>query len=71
MTTSGGKSSEVVVSNGATFVFYLLSLACFVLAFLDVQLAWRGRVWPEPVNWIGAGLALWMFVAVVNAGKAL
>jgi hypothetical protein len=44
------------------FLFYLAAFLCFLLAAFSVATRWAARV-----NLIGLGLALWIFVPLVNA----
>jgi hypothetical protein len=44
------------------FILYLAAFVCFLLAAFSVAAAWAGRV-----NLIALGLALWIFVPLVNA----
>jgi hypothetical protein len=44
------------------FLFYLAAFLCFLLAAFSVAAAWAGRV-----NRSALGLALWIFVPLVNA----
>jgi hypothetical protein len=50
------------VSDTLEFIFYLAAFLCFLLAAFSVAAAWAGRV-----NLIALGLALWIFVPLVNA----
>jgi hypothetical protein len=48
------------------FIFYLAAFLCFLLAAFSVASAWAGRV-----NLIALGLALWIFIPLVNALQRL
>jgi hypothetical protein len=50
------------MSDTLEFLFYLAAFFCFLLAAFSVAAAWAGRV-----NLIALGLALWIFVPLVNA----
>ncbi|HEU4398728.1 MAG TPA: hypothetical protein VFU54_12970 [Actinomycetota bacterium] len=50
------------MSDTLEFLFYLAAFLCFLLAAFSVAAAWAGRV-----NLIALGLALWIFVPLVNA----
>jgi hypothetical protein len=45
------------------FIFYLAAFLCFLLAAFAVG----GGRWAARVNLIGLGLALWIFIPLVNA----
>jgi hypothetical protein len=48
------------------FLFYLGAFLCFLLAAFSVRAAWAARV-----NLIALGLALWVFIPLVNALRRL
>jgi hypothetical protein len=48
------------------FILYLAAFLCFLLAAFTVRAAWAGRI-----NLIALGLALWVFVPLVNALRRL
>jgi hypothetical protein len=45
------------------FIFYLAAFLCFLLAAFAVG----GGRWAARVNLIGLGLALWVFIPLINA----
>jgi hypothetical protein len=50
------------VSDTLQFVVYLFAFLCFLVAAFGIRASWAGRL-----NLIGLGLALWVFVSLVNA----
>jgi len=48
------------------FIFYLAAFLCFLLAAFSVGGAWAARV-----NLLALGLALWIFISLVNALQRL
>jgi hypothetical protein len=48
------------------FIFYLAAFLCFLLAAFPTRAAWAGRF-----NLIGLGLALWIFIPLINALRRL
>ena len=51
-----------VVSDTLEFFVYLAAFLCFLVAAFGIRATWAGRL-----NLIGLGLALWVFVPLVNA----
>jgi hypothetical protein len=50
------------MSAGLQFVIYLAAFLCFLLAAFGARASWAGRL-----NLIGLGLALFVFVPLVEA----
>jgi hypothetical protein len=49
------------MSTALRFVIYLAAFLCFLLAGFGSRTAWTGRL-----NLIGLGLALWIFVPLID-----
>jgi energy-coupling factor transporter transmembrane protein EcfT len=49
------------MSSALQFVIYLAAFLCFLLAAFGARASWAGRL-----NLIGLGLALWIFVPLVQ-----
>jgi hypothetical protein len=54
------------VPDTLEFLFYLGAFLCFLLAAFSVRAAWAARV-----NLLALGLALWVFVPLVNTLRRL
>jgi len=50
------------MSSALEFIIYLAAFLCFLLAAFGARARWAGRL-----NLIGLGLALWVFVPLVDA----
>ena len=49
------------MSSALEFIIYLTAFLCFLLAAFGARARWAGRL-----NLIGLGLALWVFVPLVD-----
>jgi hypothetical protein len=49
------------MSSALEFIIYLAAFLCFLLAAFGARARWAGRL-----NLIGLGLALWVFVPLVD-----
>jgi hypothetical protein len=54
------------MSTALRFVIYLAAFLCFLLAAFGARASWAGRL-----NLIGLGLALWIFVPLVDTLRSL
>jgi hypothetical protein len=54
------------MSTALRFVIYLAAFLCFLLAAFGARSSWAGRL-----NLIGLGLALWIFIPLVDTLRSL
>ncbi|HZD37514.1 MAG TPA: hypothetical protein VE664_02615 [Actinomycetes bacterium] len=54
------------MSTALRFVIYLAAFVCFLLSAFGARASWAGRL-----NLIGLGLALWIFIPLVDTLRRL